>query len=96
MGKEAMGKDTMGKDAMGKHTMGTMGKDTMGKNAMDKDAAMTPLTLGLTSARVDMSKHVGHQVSVTGADAEPMGKMAMFAVTSLEMVANRCAMSTGR
>ena len=77
-------KDNMakGKDAMG--------KDTMGKDAMGKDAMMS-LTLGLTSAKVDIGMHVGHQVTASGVDAQPMGKMAMFTVTSLTMVANSCA-----
>lgn len=90
-GKDTMGKDSMGtmsKDAMGKDTMG---KDTMGKDSMGKDAMMS-LTLGLSSAKVDLSKHVGHQVSVTGSDAQPMGTMAMFTVTSLKMVSSSCAM----
>jgi hypothetical protein len=78
----AMGKDDMGmaKDTMASQAMGAMNKD-----------AMMPLTLGLTSEKVDLGKHVGHQVSVAGTDAQPMGKMAMFTVTSLTMVANTCA-----
>lgn len=68
-----------------------MSKDTMpgGKDAMGKDAMMS-LTLGLTSAKVDLGMHVGHQVAASGVDAQPMGKMAMFTVTSLTMVANSC------
>ena len=62
---------------------------------MGKDAMM-PLTLGLTSATVDLSKHVGHQVTASGVDAQPMGKMAMFTVTSLTMVANNCAKGSSR
>ena len=93
----AMGKDTMGKDAMSKDAMGkdTMGKDAMGKDAMGQDDMMS-LTLGLTSAKVDLGKHVGHQVTASGVDAQPMGKMAMFTVTSLTMVANTCAKVSGR
>lgn len=67
----------------------------MGKDAMGKDAMMS-LTLGLTSAKVDLGMHVGHQVTVSGIDAQPMGKMAMFTVTSLTMVANSCAKGSGR
>lgn len=89
-----MSKDTMAmdKDAMGKDAMS---KDAMSQDAMGKDAMMS-LTLGLTSAKVDLSKHVGHQVSVSGVDAQPMGKMAMFTVTSLTMVANSCAKGSSR
>ena len=83
-----MGKDmAKGKDAMD--------KDAMGKDAMDKDAMMS-LTLGLTSAKVDLGMHVGHQVTASGVDAQPMGKMAMFTVTSLTMVANSCAKGSSR
>ena len=79
MSDKPMSKDTMAKD-----------RGTMGKDAMNKDAMMS-LTLGLTSAKVDLGMHVGHQVTASGVDAQPMGKMAMFTVTSLTMVANSCA-----
>ncbi len=79
----------MSKDTMAK------GKDAMGKDDMGKDAMMS-LTLGLTSAKVDLGKHVGHQVTASGVDAQPMGKMAMFTVTSLTMVANSCAKGSSR
>lgn len=89
MSKEtiAMGKDPMGKDAMS--------KDAMSKDAMGKDAMMS-LTLGLASAKVDLGKHVGHQVTASGVDAQPMGNMPMFTVTSITMVANNCAKVSGR
>ncbi len=71
MAKDAMKKDTMKKD--------TMGKDTMAKDAMSKDTMATTLTLSSTS--VDLSKHVGHKVSVTGSAAhgkmDAMGKDTM-------------------
>ena len=53
MGKDAMGKDAMGKDAMGK---GAMAKDAMGHS------------MSIASTAVDLSKHVGHKVSVTVAE----------------------------
>ena len=53
----AMAKDAMGKDAMGK---GAMTKDVMGKDAM-----AAPHTMSIASTAVNLSGHVGHQVSVT-------------------------------
>lgn len=55
MGAGAMGKEAMGKDAMGK---GAMGKDAMGKMS-------APHAMSVASTAVDLSKHVGHKVSVT-------------------------------
>jgi hypothetical protein len=83
--------DHMGKDAMK--------KDTMAKDGMTKDA-MAPTTWSLASSSVDLSKHVGHKVTVTGSSAQSkmdaMGKDAMgkgapvFTVTSVKMVAASC------
>jgi len=83
--------DHMGKDAMK--------KDTMAKDGMSKDA-MAPTTWSLASSSVDLSKHLGHKVTVTGSPAQgkmdTMGKDAMgkgapvFTVTSLKMVAASC------
>ena len=84
-----MGKDTMKKD--------TMGKDAMGKDAMAK-------AMAIESKTIDLAKHVGHKVSVTGPDrAMAMGKDAMgkdamgknmpaWSVTSLKMIAATCGM----
>ena len=81
----------MGKDAMK--------KDTMAKDAMSKDT-MAPTTWSLASSSVDLSKHVGHKVTVTGSPAQTkmdamgkdaMGKSApMFNVTAVKMVAASC------
>jgi len=60
MGKDAMKKDMMKKDAMK--------KDTMAKDGMSKDT-MAPTTWSLASSSVDLSKHVGHKVTVTGSPA---------------------------
>ena len=83
--------DHMGKDAMK--------KDTMAKDAMGK-GTMAPTTWSLASSSVDLSKHVGHKVTVTGSPAQTkmdaMGKDAMgnsapvFHVTALKMVAASC------
>jgi pentapeptide MXKDX repeat protein len=87
-----MGKDTMKKDAMK--------KDTMAKDGMSKDA-MAPATLTLTGSSVDLNKHLGHKVSVTGSlahekmdamDKGTMGKATFaFTVKSLKMVATSCS-----
>lgn len=58
-----MAAGAMDKDAMGK---GAMGKDSMGKDAMGKMAASHMLSIASTA--VDLSKHVGHKVSVTVAE----------------------------
>ena len=83
----AMAMGAMGKDSMK--------KDTMGKDAMKKDAMMP--TMALMGKGVDLSKHVGHKVTVTGADdkmamaKDAMGKdMNGFTVTALKMVAATC------
>ncbi len=93
--------DHMAKDAMKKDTMK---KDTMKSDTMGKDTTATTLTL--TSASVDLSKHLGHKVSVTGSAAhgkmDAMGKDTMakdgmakdasaFTVKSLKMVAASCS-----
>ena len=93
--------DHMAKDAMKKDTMK---KDTMKSDTMGKDTMATTLTL--TSASVDLSKHLGHKVSVTGSAAhgkmDAMGKDTMakdgmakdasaFTVKSLKMVAASCS-----
>jgi len=69
--------------------------DHMGKDSM------APTTFSLSSASVDLSKHVGHKVSVTGSSAhekmDAMEKDTMakgtpaFTVKSLKMVAASCS-----
>ena len=92
MGKAAMKNDTMVND--------TMKKDTMAKDSMSKDA-MAPMVLSVTGSSVDLGKHLGHTVSVTGSLAhgkmDAMGKDTMakgasaFTVKSLKMVAASCS-----
>ena len=86
MGKDTMGKETMGKDAMAK---GTTAKDSMMKNSMAGDSMA--MALELSSKRVDLSKHVGHKVSITGTDGEGMSGKATFTVKSLKMIAGSCS-----
>jgi hypothetical protein len=83
------------------HHMGKVAtkKDTMAKDGMGQDA-MAPTMWSLTSSSVDLSKHLGHKVTVTGSPAQgkmdAMGKDAMaksapvFTVASLKMVAASC------
>ena len=83
--------DYMGKDAM---KQDAMKKDTMTKASMSRDA-MAPSTWALASSAVDLSKHLGHTVTVTGSPAQgkmdAMGKsVPAFTVTSLKMVAASC------
>ena len=95
--EEHMGKDAMKKDTMGKDTMKT---DTMAKDSMSKHA-MAPMALSVTGSSVDLGKHLGHKVSVTGSPAhgkmDAMGKDTMgkgasaFTVKSLKMVAASCS-----
>jgi hypothetical protein len=78
--------DTMGKDAMK--------KDTMKKDTMTNDA-IAPMSLMLASSSVDLKKHLGHKVSITGSAAhgemDVMAKDAMaFTVKSLKMVSASC------
>lgn len=97
-----MGKDMMKKDAMAKDTMAkdTMAKDSMAKDGMNHES-MVPTTLTLTASSVDLSKHVGHKVSITGSlahekmDAMENGAMgkstSTFTVKSLKMIAATCS-----
>ena len=79
------------------HAEAAMAMGAMGKDAMKKDAMMP--TMALMAKGVDLSKHVGHKVTVTGADdkmamaKDAMGKdMNGFMVTALKMVAATCGM----
>jgi hypothetical protein len=86
--------------------MAEMGKggDAMKKNdAMGKETMAKPMMI--ESKTIDLSKHVGHKVSVTGPDSamamgkpdamskDHMGKgMSAWSVTTLKMVAATCGM----
>ena len=79
-----------------------MGGDAMKKDTMGKDSMAKPMAI--VSKSVDLAKHVGHKVSVTGPDSamamgkdsmgkDTMGKgMPAWSVTSLKMVAATCGM----
>jgi hypothetical protein len=83
----AMSDMAMGKDAMK--------KDTMGKDAMAKGSIAKPMAI--ESKSVDLSKHVGHKVAVTGPEmgmkGDAMAKpVAAWTVTSIKMIAATCKM----
>ncbi len=95
-----VGKDMMKKDAMAHDTKVTMTKDAMAKDGMSH-GAMAPTSLTLTGSSVDLRKHVGHKVSLTGSlphekmDAMEKGTMGKstspFTVKSLKMIAATCS-----
>jgi hypothetical protein len=84
--------DTMKKDTM---SGGAMAKDDMSGNDTSKHD-MTPGAFSLKSTAVDLSKHLGHKVSVTGSLAhDTMDAMAkdapVFTVKSLKMIGKSCS-----
>lgn len=81
MGKDAMAKDAMAKDAMAKDAMG---KDAMAKGAMEMPA------LSITSKNIDLIKHLGHKVAVTGAVDAMSKDPHAFSVSALKMIATPC------
>jgi hypothetical protein len=77
-----------------------MGKDAMKNDAMKNDAmkndAMKNDGLAVSSKSVDLSKHVGHKVTVTGSSAADKmdanaKSMSAFTVKSLKMVSTSCS-----
>jgi len=91
MGKDMMAKEAMPKDDMKKDAMKSKGM--AGSNdAMKSTDTMEPkeMTLGLSSKSVDLSKHVGHKVTVTGTAGEMMHDMKTFTVSKLQMIAGSC------
>jgi hypothetical protein len=90
--KNGAKKNGMKADAMGKPAM----KDDMAAADRMAHEAMTPTTLALTAASIDLAGHVGHKVTVTGSrsDGQMQGagsEMAPFKVTSLKMLAKSCS-----
>ena len=77
----------------------SMKKNEKAMDTMKKDSMMST-TLMLSSTAVDLSKHVGHKVSVTGSLAPKMASMdkgamekepAAFTVKSLKTVSGSCS-----
>jgi hypothetical protein len=87
-------------DAMGANSMKEAStKKEMAMDTMKKDSMMST-TLTLSSTAVDLSKHVGQKVSVTGSAAPKMAPMdkgtmakepAAFNVKSLRTVSGSCS-----
>ena len=85
-------------DAMGANSMKEPStKKEMAMDTMKKDSMMST-TLTLSSTAVDLSKHVGQKVSVTGSVAPKMGPMdqgtkepAAFTVKSLRTASGSCS-----
>jgi hypothetical protein len=68
-------------------TTGDMKKDdAMADNGM----ASMSLALHAAARRVDLSKHVGHKVTVTGTDGDRMDGVTTFNVTTLKMISASC------
>ena len=82
----AMPADDMDKSSMAKDSMK---KDSMSKDSMAKDMMMPAVEL--SSKKVDLSKHVGHKVSLKGVSGDMMNGMATFTVDSLKMIAASCS-----
>jgi hypothetical protein len=83
MASSARTKESMAKDSMVKESMA---KDSMAHDSMMKDS--TASTLGLASTSIDLAKHVGHKVTVTGVAGDTMGGLATFNVKSIKVGAS--------
>jgi len=93
MADDHMGKDAMKKDAM---KSDTMSKDAMKKDSMSKDNMAHDTSMTMSSKSVDLGKHIGHKVTVTGSSGpdkmDAMGKnRSAFTVKSLKMVSASCS-----
>ena len=99
-GKFTLAHTVAATDAMGANSMKESStKKEMAMDTMKKDSMMST-TLMLSSTAVDLSKHVGQKVSVTGPAAPkmaPMGTGGMakeppaFTVKSLRTVSRSCS-----
>ena len=71
----------------------TMKGDPMMKNDAMAHDGMAPASLALSVAApgVNLSKHVGHKVTVTGTDGDSMNGMATFKVKSIKMIGASCS-----
>lgn len=59
-------------------------------DAMGNDA-MTPASLSLSAPGKDLSKYVGHRLTVTGSDGDSMNGMKTFNVKSLKTIGKSCS-----
>ena len=51
---------------------------------------MMPPSLTVSAPGKDLSKYVGHRLTVTGSDGDRMNGMATFKVKSLKTIATSC------
>lgn len=67
--------------------------DPMKTGSMKKHDAMAPASLALSAdgPGIDLSKHVGHKVTVTGTDGDSMNGLATFKVKSLKVIGASCS-----
>jgi hypothetical protein len=71
--------------------------DAMTHEPMKQDAmgpmkdSMAPEALGLSSSSINLNRHVGHKVSVSGTQGDAMSGVTTFTVKSLKMVAKSCS-----
>lgn len=87
----AMPADHMEKSSTAK---GGMAKDSMKNDSTSKDSmakeTMLP-AMELSSKKVDLSKHIGHKVSLKGVAGDMTNGMATFSVDSVKMIAASCS-----
>ena len=71
----------------------TMKGDPMMKNDAMAHDGMAPASLALSAAApsVNLSKHVGHKVTVTGTVGDSMNGIATFKVKSIKMIGASCS-----
>ena len=65
----------------------------MKTDSMKQHDAMAPASLALSAdgPGIDLSKHVGHKVTVTGTDGDSMNGLATFKVKSLKVIGASCS-----
>jgi hypothetical protein len=67
----------------------SVAKGDMAKDSMARDMMMPAVEL--SSKKVDLSKHVGHKVSLKGVAGAMMNGMATFTVDSVKMISASCS-----
>ena len=78
------------KTSMSKSDAMTKAEPMKKDDAMGKDG-MTPASLSLSALGKDLSKYVGHRVTVTGSDGDSMNGMTTFKVKSLKTIGKSCS-----
>ena len=87
-----MGSYTLAHPAIADATKSAMKADSMKKDdAMARDTMAPESTALSAAAGVNLRRHVGHKVTVTGTDGDSMNGMAAFQVKSVKMIAGSCS-----